>query len=1081
MRALLLLFVALTALPAVPLSLPDADCELPDRGPWQLYGTPTAVEKVATPRSGQRALRVVTDNQQVMYKYEGVSRNLGRLEVGERLRLRVWLRPQAGSAVLIAIGRTSFEGVWQFTDSDWFEAVCDFRCTVAGEHRVWISQMDAPAEFLVDDLSVDRSHRLRLPATPAEHRLSLTSAGLQVQFDRRNGALCGLRNLTTGESLLADGAAQPTFALERLAADGRSYEPLGFERAQLRQLLQPAAERLVLRYDLPADQLAVECRWEVVAAELRGQISVTNRAAAPVLAVTFPLVQEVAPASDPANLVLVDPYLCGRITRQALRGGCETAFPGRGVMGWLDLSGERGGVALHCEDRTWTGTRLTALPAGERTFDLSLTPEVVISQGATWTSATMVVQLHAGDWHAAADRYRAWLTSWQPAPDLPEWLRHCNGWVLTGCQNGIAFRRLPDIYRSAEWMGCDYLHVQGQHIDGLWYDQAGQRGPAGYSLPLPNPALGGAAGFTAAVRRIHQRGGKVMGYFLYDRFCPALLTAEHLGGGTRTQVGPTWRLPPPSFFPENALLQRPGERPPTDHGVAMQRMMSLASRGWQDWMHYWGVEVYARRLGTEGMYWDVMGRNGPFRCFNAAAGQHGENAWAQGCAALLERLIRDGRAINPDYSASIEGCSAALRPWVGFHLMSGATQQPEVFRYTLPDVLLVDGFSNHTWKWTHLEKARRVYLAGERFDLHGYDARVKPMIQLREQLRAFTDPPALFRDTVGLTASDPRVEARWFLRDDGLHRAAAVTVLNEAGLTDATLTLDAAPLTRPAAVWRAGLDGRLEPLAVEFAAPGRLRLPVAADTLSGFLIVERLGPELTVLPQLRQVFTPGSDALELTLWAPLGTLPATAVEVRGAGPTWTAAAPPTAPTPGLQRQRFTPAGGLAALTDWTRVTAVVRWGQQQASAWCSAAPPLINGDYETLEDGTLIGWGCEPDRAERHAGQASLRLDNNDGRFLYTMALTPLKPATRYRLSGWIKRRGSPAAHVSLALVEYEEGSQLRVACDVGSRGQQDRWEEFSAEFTSHPGPRSSAVYLYNRGGTGSAWFDDLRLEEVKG
>ena len=63
-------------------------------------------------------------------------------------------------------------------------------------------------------------------------------------------------------------------------------------------------------------------------------------------------------------------------------------------------------------------------------------------------------------------------------------------------------------------------------------------------------------------------------------------------------------------------------------------------------------------------------------------------------------------------------------------------------------------------------------------------------------------------------------------------------------------------------------------------------------------------------------------------------------------------------------------------------------------------------------------------------------------------------------------------------MIEYEEGSKFRVS--VGRRGgKANEWQEFTTEFTSHPSPRSSAVYLY-RGNSKAAWFDQIELVELK-
>ena len=1066
------------ALLAAQPTFPDGDCEALDLGPWVAYGTPVKVAKVAQPHSGQRALQIVTDNLDAMGGgFEGASRTLCPLQVGDRIRVRLWLRPQAGKVILVGIGKTSFESLWRVTDSDWFEVVCDFRCTGAGLHKIWISQNQAAADFLVDDVSLQLRPRVTLGEAPEADRVALEAREARAWFDRSSGALCGLENLRTGITVAPVGVKQPTFALERLDSDGRSYELLGFEQARLTKFEVDRQHALRTDFELPDQQLAVSIRWTVAGDELRGTIEVRNDGERPVTAVTFPLIQDVCPATDPATVTLVDPYVGGRVVPNAINSrGCETAFPGRGVMGWCDLSGPRGGISVQSRDRTWLGTRLSAVPAGERSFDLALTPEPLIQPGQSWASGEMVALLHSGDWHAAADRYRDWLTSWQPGPDVPAWMRHCNGWVLIGCQNGIPFHRLPYYYRQAEWMGLDYLHVQGEHIDSFWYDEQGKRHSGSMTLPVPSPFLGGETDLKGAIQNIHQLGGKVMFYFLYERFAPSLATADFLAGGRRADVPEGYRIPDAEFYPTNCLLERPDERPAVDNAPFVRRVMCLDSPGWRDWMQLWGVDIYGKRLGSDGMYWDVTGRNGPFRCYNAAHGHHGENDWARGVTDIMQRVNQAGRELDPNYSSAIEGVSASLRPYVGFHLMSGATQQPEVFRYTLPDVLTVDGFSNHTWKWTHPEKARRVFLAGERFDTHGYDARIKPIIQLHEQLREFTDWPARFVDTVGVTTSDPRVEARRFVRDDEGNRVVAVTLLNENAIEGATIAVE--PPAGEVTVHLCRLGGAIETVTPQAGAKGALVLPVPTDAVSGYLLAAATAPAQQVVLTARQDLTPGQDGVLLNLLAPAGKLPELKVVVKDRLNV------PGQPTellvdePSHRTVRLLPGGGTAALIDWDRVDITATWDGGSATCWTVATPPLVNGDFEQLDRGWLAFWGETPCEVQPHRGRSCLEIDPATSRYGHVAALAALKPNVKYRFSGWLKR-ATDEAQVTAAIVEYGEGSQLQFSCQLGPVTATGEWQYFTKEFASRLDPRNTLLFCYNKGGAGKAWFDDLRLEEL--
>ena len=63
---------------------------------------------------------------------------------------------------------------------------------------------------------------------------------------------------------------------------------------------------------------------------------------------------------------------------------------------------------------------------------------------------------------------------------------------------------------------------------------------------------------------------------------------------------------------------------------------------------------------------------------------------------------------------------------------------------------------------------------------------------------------------------------------------------------------------------------------------------------------------------------------------------------------------------------------------------------------------------------------------------------------------------------------------------------QLLPSCTAHSRMSsyrcttQGRWQRQTVEFTTHPDPRSTAIYLYNFNKDADAWFDGIELTEVR-
>ncbi|MBT4816510.1 MAG: hypothetical protein HON70_12455, partial [Lentisphaerae bacterium] len=722
-----------------------------------------------------------------------------------------------------------------------------------------------------------------------------------------------------------------------------------------------------------------------------------------VLSLEMPMVYGVSPASDPANLTLVDPHICGRIVPDAARSsGCQTRYPGRGVMGWMDLSGERGGIYLATHDQHQTGTRMTALPTADSRFDMSLTRETVVGPGETWLAPPSVLAVHEGDWHAAADRYRFWARSWMKKPDVPQWMYDDNGWVLMGIQNGIPFRRIPDIFRQAQWMGIEYLHIQGEGIDHAWHDESGNRRNHNLTYVYPTPKYGTVEELKSAINKIHQRGGHVMFYYLYERWTPSHETSDDFGTGQRAEV-PEEYWPPQGLYSNNTLAENPGQKLPAENPFMAVRNMCLASPGWQEWMRRWAIDVYAKQYGADGFYWDVMGRNGPFRCFNSNHQHQGENQWATGCADVLEKVIRQGRKVNPDYSCAIEGCSDHLGQWVGYHLMSGATRQPNVFRYTFPEYLCVNGLANHYWQWTQTQKARRVFLNGEKFDIHGYHKQIKQIIDLRRRVKPFIDWPAVFRDTVGLKASDESVQARCFVQANNGNRVIAVTMMNEEHVAGATVEVDLAPIGKATVGHIFHLDGRVSLL--ETAEQGKVTIPVPQDDVACAVIVGALAPDVAVHAWVEQIMKPGTDGVILNIHDPLGKsrLECQIDWPEGFAPT---RAPLQRDGTGTAKFMYVDNDHLKTLRRWTKVKAHLTWDGGKKTVWTVIAPPLVNGNMEQVEDGRLAYWGLPPCTDNPGEGKQCLRIDRTLTKHGHLRQITPLKPSTPYRLTCMIKRMG---------------------------------------------------------------------------
>jgi hypothetical protein len=1058
-------------------SLDDADMERPDLGPWVAYGTPEKLEKSSVARNGRRSLHVVTDDQDLVNgTSEGVLRYLGDYQPGDLLDVSFWFNAKAGQSIVAALGQTSFLAYANFVGTDWTRANLTLRCAQPGKYHLWISQVSGATEFYLDDFALNVVRRPQLGKSVNTELITLVGGPLRLSLCRKTGALAGIENSTTGEVYAPVGVRQPLLGLQVLTSDGTDFENIPFEQLRLRSVDAQPPKRAICTFTAAALPIEIAVTIDLHndgSAELRGRIR--NDSDRRVTACELPMLVGVRPAADPARLTLVHPDQCGQIETNASQGlGCQTVWPGAGVMGWMDLSGEKGGLYLATHDPSLTGTRLSGIPAPGGAFDLSLKHEIVVPPGQTQDAPVAVLAVHSGDWHASADRYRTWAQSWIPSPTLPRWIQQANGWVLIGLHNGISFHEIAGWYRQAQWMGVEFLHIQGEGIDAVGGPENEERPHYQSQMYVyPNPQLGSTEELKSAVRKIHAMDGHVLFYFLYDRWRPALSLGENMGSGRRGNIPRDLQPPPPNFYYQNALLESPGGALPTEHPFAAERTMCLASPGWRDWMVRW-AKHYAAEYRADGFYWDVMGRNGPFRCFNTRHNHEGQNTWADGSRQVLTLSLKEGQKINSNYTCAIEGCSDALGGSVGFHLMSGATMTPNVFRYTFPSYLCVDGFSNHYWKLTQPQKARRVFLDGERFDLHGYHQEVRHIIDLRRRIKPFIDWPAVFKDVVGLRVSDPRVAARAFWRTDGKNKVIAVTMLNEQSVEGATVEVDLSPIGPPKTAHLFRLDGRVEKIAP---GEGKQIIRVPADQVAAALLVTAVSPDLAAIPWMEQVAQPLEDGLTLSIFLPMGQVQGVKWNVNWPQGIKPLEKPLLADSDCLRRVAFRDLSHLNAVKHWEKVRATVKWSGGQAEAWTMFCPPLVNGDFEEVEDGWLAYWSARPCTESPGQGKYCIRLDRQSAPGKMLIAVTPLKPGCRYRFKALIRSTGLMGA--SAQIIEYEEGEKFVRSASLNS-ARRGAWEKVETTFRSHPNPRSSAIYLYNEDPDNPVWFDGLELEEIR-
>ena len=258
--AILLAPLALLASAALAAAIDDGDMEAPGLGPWRIYNKPALVEKSGFARNGLRSLHAITDTRSEQGRdHEGVSRFLGEFQPGDLITVSFWYWVKDGRDLIAALGPTFFQSSQVMTGTDWTRAELSLRVTQPGRHNLWISQSDEPAEFFLDDLSLEVTRRPRLGTAPEQGRVTLVGGPLRLTLCAETGALCGIENLATPQAYAPVGLRQPLFGLELLAPDQLGSERVPFERAKLVRLgrIDPANVTLDFEIGTPRIRVAI--------------------------------------------------------------------------------------------------------------------------------------------------------------------------------------------------------------------------------------------------------------------------------------------------------------------------------------------------------------------------------------------------------------------------------------------------------------------------------------------------------------------------------------------------------------------------------------------------------------------------------------------------------------------------------------------------------------------------------------------------------------------------------------------------------------------------------------------------------
>lgn len=318
------------------------------------------------------------------------------------------------------------------------------------------SLLALPAMAAQED-AADRAHAARDLA----HAVILENELIAIAVDARSGDIVSLRNKRSGREYIASTEWAKTFRLNapvpgRITGFNADYSANAFDSwrqsdCAIKRARNAARQILTVRYpELRSEAGTFSIAFEYTitledgANEARLQAQVENSSQLEVREVFFPWISGMGEVEDLATDTFVAPSMIYRgadlrhhfnaeanweeypflLDAPQWPDGYSLAMP------WMNYGGVAEGFYFASLARTGVQHRLMIQDYGaehQPLLSFAWAFESYIAPGGRWRSPELVVSLHEGDWHAAADRYRASLEGWYRKPDTPPAFRRAIG------------------------------------------------------------------------------------------------------------------------------------------------------------------------------------------------------------------------------------------------------------------------------------------------------------------------------------------------------------------------------------------------------------------------------------------------------------------------------------------------------------------------------------------------------------------------------------------------------------------------------------------------------------------------------
>ena len=448
-------------------------------------------------------------------------------------------------------------------------------------------------------------------------------------------------------------------------------------------------------------------------------------------------------------------------------------YAGGASMMWMDYLDSTHGLYIASCDPEFRVTELRAETRGPASDSMSFefAKWVMVGPGQTWTSAPYVVAAHSGDWHWAADQYRAWFHTQVPLTIAGgAWREITGGWLafMKNAYGRIQFKfsDLAQMWQEEKQSGMDLLIPYGWSLGG--FDNLD---PEFY----PDLDLGTPMEMSGAYQKIRQDGGHVMTY-LNGR----IFNIDSIYFKT---LGERW-----------AARQPDGSLRIETYKPGSPKSFAVMCPGYSEWRNLLAGfgEMAVQGYGADLIYYDQVAAAQPVECYGSGLDS---GLWNHNYVQLLQQASTAVRRHNADVALMIEGAGDLYTQFATFQSYLAPLQGgdrfgfPELYKYTFPEAieasLILSTKDSSTslypvfpavsheiaerWLCRDIMNGNLVAFTDVLFDDQPWWSEVQQLLALRRAAAPWSGR-GVFRDTADVRSADPGLEVKTFRWDhDGGH------------------------------------------------------------------------------------------------------------------------------------------------------------------------------------------------------------------------------------------------------------------------------------------------------------------------